>query len=45
MARITVGRNEQCWCGSGDKWEKCHSGRESMEPFSVFEVEPDWRRR
>lgn len=19
-----VGRNEPCWCGSGDKWKKCH---------------------
>lgn len=19
-----IGRNDKCWCGSGDKWKKCH---------------------
>ncbi|MCA9781938.1 MAG: SEC-C domain-containing protein, partial [Candidatus Eremiobacteraeota bacterium] len=19
-----IGRNDQCWCGSGKKWKKCH---------------------
>ena len=45
VARATMGRNEPCWCGSGDKWKKCHLGREAMKPFSPFEVEADWRRR
>lgn len=45
VARSTMGRNERCWCGSGDKWKKCHAGREAMEPISIFEVEADWRRR
>ncbi|MDZ7281048.1 SEC-C metal-binding domain-containing protein [Sphingomonas sanguinis] len=40
-----MGRNEPCWCGSNNKWKKCHMGREAMKPFSPFEVEADWRRR
>ncbi|MBB4087107.1 hypothetical protein GGR49_002712 [Sphingomonas carotinifaciens] len=44
-ARASMGRNEPCWCLSGDKWKKCHMDREAMEPFSPFEVEADWRRR
>ena len=19
-----IGRNDPCWCGSGEKWKKCH---------------------
>ena len=19
-----IGRNDECWCGSGQKWKKCH---------------------
>ena len=22
--RVTVGRNDSCWCGSGKKFKKCH---------------------
>lgn len=21
---MNIGRNDPCWCGSGDKWKKCH---------------------
>ncbi len=23
-----IGRNDPCWCGSGQKWKKCHSPKE-----------------
>ncbi|MET0865132.1 MAG: SEC-C metal-binding domain-containing protein [Nakamurella sp.] len=26
-ARPDVGRNDQCWCGSGRKYKKCHLGK------------------
>ena len=33
-----IGRNDDCWCGSGKKWKKCHfpeeSGEESFELLS-----------
>jgi tetratricopeptide (TPR) repeat protein len=29
-ARNDLGRNEQCWCGSGRKYKKCHLGREQL---------------
>lgn len=22
--KVRIGRNDQCWCGSGKKWKKCH---------------------
>ena len=37
--------NEPCWCGQGMKWKKCHKGREDEEPFNVFNVEDDARKR
>ena len=27
-----LGRNDQCWCGSGKKYKKCHLDRESQTP-------------
>jgi SEC-C motif len=35
----TMGRNEPCWCHSGLKYKRCHSGRERQAPVNVFEVE------
>lgn len=29
-ARHDLGRNEQCWCGSGRKYKKCHLGKERL---------------
>jgi len=28
--RNDLGRNEECWCGSGRKYKKCHLGREQL---------------
>ena len=28
--RRDLGRNDQCWCGSGRKYKKCHLGREEL---------------
>ncbi len=28
-----LGRNDPCWCGSGQKYKKCHLSRESQEPL------------
>ena len=36
-----IGRNENCWCGSGKKWKKCHfpvpkeDGEESFEAMAL----------
>jgi methionyl aminopeptidase len=27
-----IGRNDTCWCGSGQKWKKCHYPKESALP-------------
>ncbi|MFP1817349.1 YecA family protein [Lonsdalea quercina] len=29
-----IGRNTECWCGSGKKYKRCHSGRDKQVPFS-----------
>jgi methionyl aminopeptidase len=26
---LMIGRNDPCWCGSGEKWKKCHFPEES----------------
>ena len=36
-----MGRNDRCWCGSGDKWKSCHRSRESEErPHYLGVVKP-----
>lgn len=30
--RADVGRNDQCWCGSGRKYKRCHLGRVELGP-------------
>ena len=30
MPRPDLGRNAECWCGSGRKYKKCHLGREQL---------------
>lgn len=30
VARIGLGRNERCWCGSGRKYKVCHLNREQL---------------
>jgi SEC-C motif len=27
---MKLGRNDQCWCGSGKKYKKCHLDRENQ---------------
>nr|WP_213546381.1 SEC-C metal-binding domain-containing protein [Vannielia litorea] len=34
-----MGRNETCWCGSGQKYKKCHLDREHQDPVNIFEAE------
>ncbi len=33
-----MGRNDQCWCGSGKKWKKCHRDRENQEPVPIGQI-------
>ncbi len=35
MRKNKIGRNELCWCGSGKKFKKCHTGREEAEPAKI----------
>lgn len=30
-----MGRNEPCWCGSGEKWKRCHRDRHLQEPSPI----------
>ncbi|MFC1893747.1 SEC-C metal-binding domain-containing protein [Chloroflexota bacterium] len=39
-----LGRNDQCWCGSGLKYKKCHMGREKQEPLKLSEVDKQFRK-
>lgn len=32
------GRNDPCWCGSGQKYKRCHLGRENAPPVKFSEV-------
>ncbi len=33
-----VGRNEPCWCGSGEKFKKCHLNRAAMPKRTLQEI-------
>lgn len=33
-----IGRNEPCWCGSGQKYKHCHLGREKNAPPTNWEI-------
>ena len=35
---MKIGRNEECWCGSGKKFKHCHYGRENETPISKGEA-------
>ncbi|HRQ39099.1 MAG TPA: SEC-C metal-binding domain-containing protein [Chloroflexota bacterium] len=35
---IKTGRNEPCWCGSGQKYKHCHWGREREKPITKWEL-------
>lgn len=36
---VSMGRNEQCWCMSGQKYKRCHFRREQQTPPNIFQVE------
>ena len=31
--KTTLGRNDACWCGSGEKYKRCHLNREAESPL------------
>jgi hypothetical protein len=33
--KLEMGRNERCWCGSGEKWKRCHRDRHLQEPLPI----------
>ncbi|HBO2162656.1 TPA: SEC-C domain-containing protein [Pseudomonas aeruginosa] len=39
-----LGRNEKCWCGSGQKFKRCHLGREREEPIKPWEISATQRK-
>ncbi|MGA8830409.1 MAG: YecA family protein [Desulfomonilaceae bacterium] len=34
-----IGRNDTCWCGSGQKNKKCHAKREDLRRTSPYDIE------
>jgi len=36
--RHELGRNDPCWCGSGNKFKNCHLRRERQQPENPYEV-------
>lgn len=41
---MKIGRNEQCWCGSGKKYKKCHLNRELDDPVQPWEASAKTRK-
>lgn len=41
---MKTGRNDPCWCGSGQKFKRCHLGRESEERAKPWEVTTEFRK-
>lgn len=37
-----IGRNDACWCGSGQKWKKCHA---PVEPPAKIDLADQYRRQ
>ncbi|MES2674460.1 MAG: SEC-C domain-containing protein [Pseudomonadota bacterium] len=35
---MNLGRNEKCWCGSGNKYKKCHLDRDQQKPIDQSEA-------
>ncbi len=35
---MKLGRNKNCWCGSGKKYKKCHLNRDQQKPISIGET-------
>jgi len=36
--RERMGRNEPCWCNSGEKYKKCHLNRENEPAVNIYEI-------
>lgn len=36
---MNINRNDQCWCGSGQKYKKCHLLRPNQVPNSKFDID------
>lgn len=36
---MKLGRNDKCWCGSGEKYKKCHLKREEMDRIERQDIE------
>ena len=39
-----LGRNDPCWCGSGEKFKRCHLNRESEKPVAAWDAAREFRR-
>lgn len=36
---MNIGRNDDCWCGSGKKWKKCHYPDSGSQTFDKLKLE------
>src|SRR6185295_10947239 len=41
MKHYMIGRNDTCWCGSGQKWKKCHFPKEPPASASSQTLSPE----
>lgn len=41
MKKNKIGRNAPCWCGSGEKYKRCHLDRENSEQININQVSRD----
>lgn len=39
-----MGRNQPCWCGSGEKYKRCHLNREEGEEIKPWEIEHSFKK-
>lgn len=37
-----IGRNDACWCGSGQKWKKCHYPKLPIEPTLQTDIRKEY---
>jgi hypothetical protein len=42
---MKLGRNAPCWCGSGEKYKRCHLNRQDEQPVGPWEVDAHIRAR
>lgn len=42
---MKLGRNAPCWCGSGEKYKRCHLNRQNEQPVDPWEVDSHIRAR